>query len=253
MVQKRVLLRLGEAVSALAQVDDERILLEGRSRPREMEQDDEVREVGGGERISFVGASLEVREAREPLEDARVDREEILAGEPHGGRIPFRRGRPRDVEERVRAASREEVDLVEKRGHEVRGVVDARLLREERGQVEVVLQRMEAHPRERGRHAVERRIPRLVEVPQEDDAERRGGHAAPLLSSGAGGHKLRPAARISIPGPPDEFGSRATVPSEPCQVRKEAALRRKARAPRIARTHRGARGARELRDPTLLG
>src|SRR5450759_4473928 len=44
------------------------------------------------------------------------------------------------------------------------------------------------------------------------------------------------------PGPPDEFGSRATVPSEPCQIRKEAALRRKARAPRIARTHRGARG-----------
>ena len=184
MVQERVLLRLAEAVPALAQVDDERILLEGRSRPREMEQDDEVREVRGRKCIPFVGAPLELREAREALEDARVDGEEILAGEAHGGRIPFRRGRSRDFEERVRSAAREEVDLVEKRGHEVRGVVDARLLREKRGQVEVILQRMEAHPRERGWHAVERRIPRLVEVPQEDDAERRGGHAPPFYRPG---------------------------------------------------------------------
>ena len=121
-------------------------------------------------------------------------------------------------------------------------MVDARLLREESGQVEVVLQGMEAHPRERGRHAVKRRIPRLVEVPEEDDAERRSGHAPPFYRPERADTSCGRLLESASSGPPDEFGSRATVLSEPCQVRKEAALRRKARAPRIARTHRGAQG-----------
>ncbi len=137
---------------------------------------------------------------------------------------------------------------------------DARARREEGGQRRVVLEGVKANPGQRGRLAVERHVPRLVEVPEEEDAERRRGQERPCFTEPRrAAQGTSPLLECASPGPPDEFGSRATVPSEPCQVRKEAALRSKARAPRIARTHRGARGLffeyshlrerRELRPP----
>ena len=240
-VEQVALLALGEPMPALPEVDEQRVLQELRARPREVEQDDEVAEVGLLEGPTRLGPGLEVGEAGEAREDAVVHGEEVLEGKAPRARVPRRDRSPGDLEERVRAALREHLDLVEESRDEVRGVRDAGIRREERGQRRIVLERVEAHPRQRRGLPVERDVPRLVEVPEEEDAERGRRQEGPFYRTRAAGTSRAALLECASPGPPDEFGSRATVPSEPCQVRKEAALRSKARAPRIARTHRGAR------------
>ena len=147
---------LREPVPALAESDEERVLQEPGARPREMEEDDEV---------------AEIRFGKAPPVSARA------AGAPHSapsgrgrGRSPRRSSRGRNGARRRpirRPASsrsrgtrprpvREHGNLVEKAGHEVRGVRDAPVRREESRQGGVVLQGVQAHPRQRRGRSVER-------------------------------------------------------------------------------------------------
>ena len=77
-----------------------------------------------------------------------------------------------DVEERVgQVAFGVGVELVEEGGNEVEGLPDRREAPRQRRQVEVVLQGVQAHPRERRAPLRDVHVVGLVHVPEEGDAE----------------------------------------------------------------------------------
>jgi hypothetical protein len=179
--EQGALLLLGEAVAALPEPHEERVLREGRARPSEVEEDDEVAEVVRRERPADdarpVGsrgteAPLELEIAREGRDHPRMRSEEVVEREGDGGAVPCGGRRLRHVEEGVASTSGKDFDLVEERWHEVARVRDARLLGEDRGQVGVVLERMQTDPRQVSRAAAEVGVPGLVEMPQEEEPER---------------------------------------------------------------------------------
>src|SRR5262249_33618838 len=189
---------LAEVAPAPLELHEERVLLQGLAGPSEVEEDDEISEIFlreflplrlAAERSRRAPPAEELGEARKRLDQpAHVRGEEDVEEEVLGRRVPGRGLLLRDREERVAPVLRRELELIEERRHEVHRVRNALLGAQHRGEVEVVLQRVQAHPGQPGPFRVDRQVPGLVQVPEEDEAYRTIRHVAeersPSMSPG---------------------------------------------------------------------